>query len=136
MYLQSLSSNIILFVVRLLHLQWRSTWSTDCTTLQVLSPYSTGNRVRVGYPSRMKSTHKKRNVHGQRKRFAFGTQRNLYSTGSRWGFALGDTKNVRHPTQNIPTCWYILRWVTQNSGVGCIAQRQPLTPGILHHSGI
>ena len=23
------------------------------------------------------------------------------------GFALGDTKNLRHPTQKIPTCWYI-----------------------------
>ena len=35
-YLQSLSLNIVLFVVRLLPLQWRSIWSTDCTTLQVL----------------------------------------------------------------------------------------------------
>ena len=24
------------------------------------------------------------------------------------GFALGDAKNVRHPTQKIPTCWYLL----------------------------
>ena len=23
------------------------------------------------------------------------------------GFALGDAKNLRHPTQKIPTCWYI-----------------------------
>ena len=22
-------------------------------------------------------------------------------------FALGDAKNLRHPTQKIPTCWYI-----------------------------
>ena len=86
------------------------------------SPYSTGNRVHVGYPMQMKSTPKKLNVHGQRKRFALRTQRNLYSTGSRWGFALGDVKNLCHPTQN--------------SGVGCIAQRQPPTPGILRGSGI
>ena len=43
------------------------------------------------------------------KNFAFGTQRNLYSTDSRWGFALGDAKNLRHLMQKIPTCWYILR---------------------------
>ena len=24
------------------------------------------------------------------------------------GFALGDAKNLRHPTQKIPTCWYML----------------------------
>ena len=34
------------------------------------------------------------------KNFAFGTERNLYSTDSRWGFALGDTNFLRHPTQN------------------------------------
>ena len=60
----------------------------------------------------MKSTQKTLNVHGQHKNFAFGTQRkkialgtqcNLYSTDSRWGFALGDTKNLRHPTQKIPS---------------------------------
>ena len=45
-------------------------------------------------------------------------------------------KNLRHPTQNIPTCWYILCWVTQHSGVWCIAQRQPPTPGIVRRSGI
>ena len=32
---------------------------------------------------------------------------------------------MRYPTQNIPICWYILRWVTQNSGVGCIAHANP-----------
>ena len=31
---------------------------------------------------------------------------NLYSTDSRWGFALGDAKNLRYLTQKIPTCWY------------------------------
>ena len=41
------------------------------------------------------------------------------------------TQKKKHQlTQNIPTCWYILRWVTQNAGVGGIAQRQPPTPGI------
>ena len=52
------------------------------------------------------------------------------------GLALGNAKKNCQPTQNIPTCWYILRWVTQNSGVGCIAQRQPPMPGILRSGGI
>ena len=52
------------------------------------------------------------------------------------GLASGNAKKLRQLTQNIPTCWYILRWVTQNSGVGCIAQRQPPTPGILRSGGI
>ena len=25
------------------------------------------------------------------------------------GFALGDAKNLRHPQQKIPTCWYTQR---------------------------
>ena len=70
--------------------------------MQNLSPYSTGYWVCVGYKTQMKSTQKKTwNVHGQREKFAFGTQRNLYSTDSRWGFALGDVKNLRHPTQHV-----------------------------------
>ena len=56
----------------------------------------------------MKSTPIKWNVHGQRRNFAFGTQRNLYSTDSRWGFALGvtqisvfsDTNMLVFPTRN------------------------------------
>ena len=52
------------------------------------------------------------------------------------GLASGNAKKLHQLTQNIPTCWYILRWVTQNSGVGCIAQRQPPTPGILRSGGI
>ena len=43
----------------------------------------------------------------------------LYSTRTqntwRRGLALGnapDARILRYPTQNIPTCWYILRWVT------------------------
>ena len=56
----------------------------------------------------MKLTPKKRNVHGQRERFAFGTQRNLYSTDLCWGFALGvtqvlafiDTKPMQGPNAN------------------------------------
>ena len=38
----------------------------------LLSPYSTGNWVRVGYQTQMKSTPKNRNVHGQRQHFALG----------------------------------------------------------------
>ena len=37
-----------------------------------LSPYSTGNGVRVGYQTQMKSTPKTWNVHGQRQHFALG----------------------------------------------------------------
>ena len=55
-----------------------------------LSPYSTGNWVCVGYKMQMKSTPTKLNVHCQCENFALGTQHNLYSTDSRWGFALGD----------------------------------------------
>ena len=58
------------------------------------SPYYTGNEVCVGYLLRMKSTHKKRNV----------------QCG---GFALGDAKILRHLMQEIPTCWYFLRKLTQ-----------------------
>ena len=43
----------------------------------------------------------------------------LYSTRTqntwRRGLALGkaaDARILSYPTQNIPTCWYILRWVT------------------------
>ena len=45
----------------------------------------------------MKSTQKTRKVHGQCKSFALGTQHNLYSTDSRWGFALGDAKKFALP---------------------------------------
>ena len=40
----------------------------------------------------MKSTPKKWNVQGQRNNFALGTQRNIYSSDSCWGFALGVTQ--------------------------------------------
>ena len=43
----------------------------------------------------MKLTQKKRNVHGQREKFAFGTQRNLYLTDLRWGFTLGVTQILK-----------------------------------------
>ena len=67
------------------------------------------------------------------RKFCVGTQCNLYSTG----FASGkNAKNWHHPTPEIPTCWYLWCWVTQNSGVGCIAQRQPPMPGILRSGGI
>ena len=49
----------------------------------------------------------------------------LYSTRTqntwRRGSALGsapDARLLRYPTQNIPTCWYLWRWVTQVSCVG------------------
>ena len=46
-----------------------------------------------------------KHVHSQRQNFAFGTQRNLYSTFLCWGFALGDAKNL----QKIPTFCDLLR---------------------------
>ena len=73
--------------------------------------YSTGNWVCVCYPMR-------RNLHKKKEMY------------------MADARNWRQLTQNIPTCWYILRWVTQNTGVGCTAQRQPPTPGILRSGGI
>ena len=76
----------------------------------------------------MKSTQKKHEMYMPNAKVLRWTQRNLYSTGLRLGFASGkmqllgfasdkNAKNWRHPTPEIPTCWYILRWVTQNSGL-------------------
>ena len=48
--------------------------------------------LEIGYSTQMKSTQKKLNVHAQREKFAFGTQRNLHSTDLRLGFALGVTQ--------------------------------------------
>ena len=52
----------------------------------------------------------------------------LYSTRTqntwRRGLALGnapDARILRYPTQNKPTCWYILRWLMQ---IFCISQHQ------------
>ena len=59
-----------------------------------LSPYSTENWD----PTRNEinsETNKKRNVYAQGKNFAFGTQRNLYSTDLRTGFALGVTQILK-----------------------------------------
>ena len=47
-----------------------------------------------------------------------GTQRNLYSTGWRWGFALGETQILAFSDTNM------LVSPTQNSGVGRLSQRQ------------
>ena len=57
------------------------------------SPYSTENCVCVGYLTPMKLTQTAWNVDGQREDFAFGTQRNLFYTDSRWEFCVrGDVK--------------------------------------------
>ena len=59
--------------------------------------------MRVGYPTRLrgrwcalgtqheKNRDKQHKIYMANKR-TFGTQRNLYSTGSRWGFTLGETQ--------------------------------------------
>ena len=75
----------------------------------LLSPYSTGNGVRVGYPTQMKCTWP------TQKKMRLGPNATYISLTRVGGFALGDAKNVRHLTQEIPTCWYFLRQVTQNS---------------------
>ena len=65
----------------------------------------------------MKSTKKNMKCTCPTRKFRVGTQRNLYSTGLRLGFASGkkqllgfalgeNAKNWRHLTQKIPTCWY------------------------------
>ena len=51
--------------------------------------YSTENGVRVGYPTQMKSTQKKLNVHGRRKKFASPKARD---TNMLVFFALGNAK--------------------------------------------
>ena len=72
-----------------------------------LSPYSTEKLVCVGCPTQMKSTQKIWNVHAQRKDPTPWTQRNLYSTGWRWGFASGETQIIFWGRFfQIPTCWY------------------------------
>ena len=50
---------------------FRWIFSVTCK-VNALSPYSTGNWVRVGSQTQMKSTQKKRNIHGQRQHFALG----------------------------------------------------------------
>ena len=105
-------------------------------SLGLLSPYSTRNWVCVGFQTQMKSTPKKRNVHGQREKFAFGTQRNLYSTDLRWGFALGNANfNL---TQVISSVFRYQHVGIDNAnfGVGCPNQRQYPTQMVLHRSGI
>ena len=64
----------------------------DNVSILYYSPYSTENCVCVGYPTQMKSTQEISNVHAQRKDPTPGTQRNLYSTGLRLGFASGITQ--------------------------------------------
>ena len=61
--------------------------------------YSTGNGVCVGYSTPMKSTHKKRDVHGQRKKFASPNARDTnmlvflaLGNAKVLSFALGDAK--------------------------------------------
>ena len=55
----------------------------------LLSPYSTGNGVCIGYPMRMKSTQKKKKCTWPKPEFCVGTQRHLYSTDWRRGLASG-----------------------------------------------
>ena len=60
-----------------------------CTTLKPIFHWKIGLRWLTN-ANEINTKHI--NVRGQRESFAFGTQRNLYSTDSCWGFALGDTQ--------------------------------------------
>ena len=61
---------------------------------KVLSPYSTGNWVRVGSQTQMKYTQKKRNIHGQCQYFALGPNATYIPlTGA--GFGVGSNTNFR-----------------------------------------
>ena len=88
----------------------------------------------------MKLTQKKWNAHGQRENFAFGTQRNLYSTDSRLGLASGETQilgfalGVKQILAFLNT--NMLVSPTQSCGVGGLSQRQDPTQMFLRRSGI
>ena len=78
------------------------------------------------------------NVHAQRKDPTPGTQRNLYSTGWRWGFASGETQILCFASGETQILAFsdtnMLVYLTQNSGVGGLSQRQG--PTFLRRSGI
>ena len=71
-----------------------------------LSPYSTGNGVRVGYPTRMKSTEKNETYMANARNLCLGPNATYIPLTRVRGFALGDVKNLRHLMQKISTCLY------------------------------
>ena len=83
----------------------------------------------------MKWTPKIWNVHGQRENFVLGTQHNLYSTDSCWGFALGITQILRlalgvtHILAFLDT--NMLVSPTRNCGVGGLIQFKDPTQMVL-----
>ena len=69
--------------------------------------------------------------------FAFGTQRNLYSTDLRWGFALGETQILGLASGVLALLdTNMLVSPTRNSGVGGLSQRQDPTQMFSRRSGI
>ena len=88
----------------------------------------------------MKLSPKKLNVCGKRENFALGTQRNLYSIGSLWGFALGVTQllcfalGVTQILAFLDINMFVYQ--TQNCGVGGLSQRQEQMQMVLHRSRI
>ena len=70
----------------------------------------------------------------------FGTQRNLYSTDLRWGFALGETQILGLASGVMQIFMFLdtnmLVYPTQNYSVGGLSQRQDPTPTVLRRSGI
>ena len=79
----------------------------------------------------MKSTQKTWNVHGQHEKFAFSTQRNLYSTDLRLGLASGVTQilGLASGVKHIFAFLDINMLVSpkQNCGVGGLGQRKAPT---------
>ena len=94
----------------------------------------------IFHQTQMKSTQKTWNVHGQRKKFAFGTQCNLYSTDLRLGFVSGVTQilGLASGVKQIFAFLDTNRLVspTQNSGIGGLSQRQDPMQMVLCRSGI
>ena len=88
----------------------------------------------------MKSTQKIWNVHAQREKFALETQRNLYSTDVRRGFAFGEMQIldlVSGETQIFALLdTNMLVYPTQNCGVGGLSLCQDPTQMVFRRSGI
>ena len=74
------------------------------------------------------------------RKFWFGTQRNLYSIGSRWGFALGVTQ-ILYFALGVPQILAFLDTnmlvsPTRYCGVGGLSHGQDLTQMVLRSGGI
>ena len=55
----------------------------------------------------MKSTQKNEMYMANARNLRLGPNATYIPLARIGGFALGDAKDLRHPTQEIPTCWYL-----------------------------